>query len=203
MKRLFSIVSTLMLCAGIISGCSWSLEPQKDTEIPADVLFFTNANLEFFFLDGEGNDLVAIDSVDTYPVAYPEKVTQEIFRLATEKVDVTTINNRDYSVYTSGHNWLSYNSDEKHVSFGTHMWGKTVKTGYTEYLSINGTMDSLTVSYKYVTAADDVMISDGSWAVKVMSVQYNGVEVFLNNENGKVFIEKPSREQTIVKVGRR
>jgi len=203
MKRLFSIVGTLALCAMIVSGCNWSLDPEQDTTIPEDVLFFTNANLEFFFLDGEGNDLVDIDEVDTYPVAYPERVTADIIREATEKVDVTTINNREYSVYTGGHNWLSFDSDEGNVSFGTHMWGKTVKTRYTQYLSVDGTLDSLTVTYKYLTAADDVRISGGGWTVQVQSIQYNGVEVFVNNENGKVFIEKPSREQTIVKVGQR
>ena len=201
MKRLISIVCTLALCAGFVSSCSWSLDPQKDTQIPEGVLFYTNANLEFYFLDGEGNDLVDLDDVDTYPVSYPERVTLDIFREATGKIDAATINNKTYSVYTSGHNWLTFDETEKHVSFGTHYWGKTVKTGYTEYLYVNGSLDSLTVSYQYLTSADDVRIEGGSWAVKVQSIRYNGQEIFTNNESGKVFIEKPSRDQTIVRVG--
>ena len=37
--------------------------------------------------------------------------------------------------------------------------------------------------------------------VQITSVKYNGVEVFEGNENGKVFVRKPSQGETTVTVG--
>lgn len=203
MKRLLSLACTLALCASLVSGCEWFNVPDQDTTIPEGVLFFTNANLVFYFVDGEGNDLVDILDQETYPVVYPDKVSGNFLRDAVANPEAATVGSKVYKVYTSGHNWLFEDDEEKLTAFGTHMWGKTVELSYTEYVYLQGAMDSICVDYRYVTDSSDARVVGGGWAVDVMSVRYNGVEIFSGNENGKVFIEKPSRDETVVKVSRR
>lgn len=203
MKRLLSLACTLALCASLVSGCDWFNDADKDTTIPEGVLFFTNANLVFYFVDGEGNDLVDILNQETFPVVYPEQVSGNFLREVVLNAEAATVGSKVYKVYTSGHNWLYEDDEEGHIAFGTHMWGKTVELSYTEYVYVDGAMDSICVDYRYVTDSADARVAGGGWAVDVMSVRYNEVEVFAGNENGKVFIEKPSRDETVVKVSRR
>ena len=66
----------------------------------------------------------------------------------------------------------------------------------------NAAPDSLKVKYKYVTGKDDPNL-EGTWGVNVTSLRYGDVEVLEGNENGKVFIVKPSHGETTVKVGSR
>ena len=203
MKRFISLFLTLALGAAMVSSCEWFVDPNKDKTIPEGVLFFTNANLVFYFVDGEGNDLVDIYKNETFPVVYPDKVSGSFLPEAVTNPEAATVGSHVYKVYTSGHNWLYEDETERRPAFGTHMWGRTVETTFTEYVYIAGAVDSMTIAYKYVTDSADARVVGGGWAVDIESVRYNGVEVFLGNENGKVFIEKPSRNETVVKLGRR
>ena len=88
------------------------------------------------------------------------------------------------------------------IPFQTYLWGKTINTDAKIYVygSQNAAADSLQIKYKYTTAADNPDL-EGTWGVDVLSIKYNEVEVFENNETGKVFIVKPSQGETSVKVG--
>ena len=203
MNKHLHLFVILALCAGLLSGCDWFEEPKSDDTIPTGVTFYTNANLGFFFLDGEGNDLVDMQEPATYPVLSATKIGSRALEEAVGGTETYQDNGRSYTLYANSHNWLFKDEGENLTCFGSHLWGRTVEAEYTSYVYAAGGMDSITVSYKYLTANDGVRIDGGGWAVEVESVLYNGVEVFKNNENGKVFIQKPSREETVVKVGRR
>ena len=201
MKRLFSLITILAVGAGLLTGCNWFDEPEYNTEIPEGVVYYTPVNLTFYFEDGEGNDLVDMDDEETYPVVYPGIVTGSFLRDLTSRVDVVVQGGTSYSVYADSHNWL-YNDVTLHrTAFGTHVWGKTLETEYKSYVYIAGGMDSLTVAFKYVTSNDpDVHIAGGGWAVEVQSVKYNEKEVLNGNKEGKVYIRKPSPEESIISV---
>ena len=195
---------TLALGAGLLTGCEFFNDPSGNGEIPEGLTFFTGANLSFYFVDGEGKDMIVFTDETTYPVVWSQKLVNErALQEMVYHVDQVYQDDRDYRVYANSHNWVSYDPDVKLNALGAHLWGKTLEKQYTSYVHIgDGIIDSLTVAYKYLTSADDVQIQGGSWAVEIESIRYNGVEVMLGNENGKVFIQKPSRDETVVHIGR-
>ena len=89
-------------------------------------------------------------------------------------------------------------------AFQSYMWGHTPDSEFTMlvFAGQNAAPDSLKVKYKYVTGKDDPNL-EGTWGVNVTSLRYGDVEVLEGNENGKVFIVKPSHGETTVKVGSR
>ena len=103
-------------------------------------------------------------------------------------------------LYNDGANSLFRENEESLWRFQSFVWGRTVEPVGKTFLSLKSGMDSLSVSFKYLSAAE-ANINGGTWAVDVESVKYNDVEVFVGNENGKVFVQKPSHGGTIVKVG--
>ena len=203
MKKHLSLIALLALCAGLLTGCDIFNNPESDTEIPVGVTYYTGANISFYFVDGEGNDLVDIDDDTTYPVVWSRLILDESYlQELSSHVDQYHQDGKDYFVYANGHNWLSFDSGERLNTLGTHLWGVTVEKENKTYVHVAGGVDSMNVTCRYLTAADGVQIQGGGWAVEVESVRYNGVEILAGNENGKVFIQKPSRNETIVRVGR-
>ena len=201
MKRLLSLTVVLAACAGLLTGCEWFDEPNYNTEIPEGMIYYTPVNLSFYFEDADGNDLVDLDNPETYPVVYPGKVTPSFVRDLTSKVTALIEEGIPYSLYANDHNWLFNDMEMRRVCFGTHVWGRTVEPEYTSYVYVGGGMDSLTVSFKYITANDpDVHIDGGGWAVEVQSVKYNTVEVLNGNKEGKVYVRKPSPDETAVRI---
>ena len=201
MKRLLSLMIVLALFAGLVSSCDWFLESNGETEIPEGVMFYTSSNLMFYFETVEGNEgheLIDINNPETYPIAFYNYLDSISRWEAASKVDIVSQEGMDYYVYNGGHNWV-FEQDGR-VCFGTHVWGRTKDAEYTCYLYVGGGRDSLTVSYKYLTAKDDVQISGGSWAVLPESVKYNEKEVLQNNKDGKVFVSKPSRDVSYVSI---
>ena len=201
MKRILTLAFVLSAFAGLLAGCDWFEEPNYKTEIPEGMLYTTQMNLTFFFEDAEGNDLVNLDDPETYPVVYPGKVAPSFLRDLTANPTTVVQGGIPYSLYAEGHNWLSNDLTLHRNGFGTHVWGRTVEPEFVSYVYVGGGMDSLTVAFKYVTSDDPgVHISGGGWAVEVESIKYNTVEVLNGNKEGKVFIRKPSPDESVVSV---
>jgi len=203
MKSLFHLILSLAILTGMASACSsFDPEPSRDT-VPGGVSFYTNVQgLTFFYVDTDGNDLVDNDERTSWPLAFPQKVELTVRESALQRASTTTTTDgRLYFIYNDNCNAISQDAETGLWGFTTYLWGRTVEPEYTMYVYAAGGLDSLQVAYTYLTASES-NASGGSWSVRVDSVKYDGVEVLVGNENGKVFIQKPSREETVVKVGR-
>ncbi|MBR1538934.1 MAG: hypothetical protein IJ636_05445 [Bacteroidales bacterium] len=204
MKTLFRLFLTLFAGLTLTVGCIDFFLPE-DENLPQGVVFYTTVQgLSFFFVDGDGNDLVDFDDKTTWPQAYPQKVGDATRVVAVERVEMTAREDgRVFYIYNDNCNALAKDLDTRLWSFTTYFWGRTPEPEYTTYFYAGGGLDSLKVSFSYLSGSNnDNTPSAPGWGVKVDSVKYNGVEVMVGNETGKVFIQKPSRDQTVVKVGR-
>ncbi len=202
MKKLLVLFLTLGVLSSVVSACMGDLGPAGEKGIPAGVSFYTSAQgLQFFFVDEDGNDLVDLDERHSWPLAFPQKVestTREsaITRATTEAHS----DGRVFYVYNDNCNALCKDYDSGLYGFSTYLWGRTVEPEYTTYIYKGSSIDSLNVSYTYHEAQAG-QAGGNSWMVQITSVKYNGVEVFEGNENGKVFVRKPSQGETTVTVG--
>ena len=196
---------TLLAFAVLAAGCSW-FNAVEEGKIPQGVIFYAGCPVVFYFLDEDGNDLVDESRVDTYPLVFRLHAGEEARSQARESIQsiVQALDGvrTEFFVYNGGSNWFWKDSQEQLCAFQSYMWGKTQNPDFMMYVYAGpGEPDSLQVKYKYLTEADNPKI-DG-WGVDVISVTYNGVEVLENNENGKVFVTKPSHGKTSVKTGSR
>lgn len=200
MKRLIRLVLVLTACLVLSPACNSFIGPVND-DIPEGMIFYTNVQgLTFFFVDGDGNDLVDYDDKTTWPLASPDKMEPASRQMAVERVEMTAREDgKVFYIYNDNCNAIAKDLDTRHWGFTTYLWGRTLEPEFTTYIYAGGGLDSLRVGFDYLRAGET---GGTGWGVQVNSVRYNGVEVFLGNENGKVFIQKPSQEQTIVKVGR-
>ena len=109
---------------------------------------------------------------------------------------------RVYYIYNDNCNALSNDYETNRWGFTTYFWGKTRQPQYNTYLyRPDGGLDTLVVSYIYLSS-DEGTLEDGvGWAVTIQSVKYNGIEIFDGNKNGKVYIQKPSQGDVVVKIG--
>ena len=200
-KSVFRAFLTLCLAVLCVTACEW-FNAVDDGKIPQGVIFYTGCPVVFYFVDEDGGDLVDTDQPSTYPTVFRVPAYEDDRDKARQSIQTIHQSGVDYYVYNEGSNWLWEDSDTQRIAFQTYMWGKTVNPDaklfvyYKQYTE----PDSLQVTYKYVTADDDPALQ-GSWGVDVTSLKYNGVEVLVGNENGKVFIRKPSHGETTVKVG--
>ena len=198
MKKLLVLFLILGVLTSVVSGCI-DAGPSHESGIPAGVSFYTSAQgLQFFFIDEEGKDLVNLDERLSWPLAFPQKVeatTREsaISRASTEAHS----DGRVFYVYNDNCNALCKDYETGLYGFSTYLWGRTVEPEYTTYIYKGSSIDSLNVTYTY----HEAQASGASWMVQIMSVKYNGTEVFEGNQNGKVFVRKPSQGETTVMVG--
>ena len=200
MKRSLFLTAAVLSCLWLTAGCDIFEIPQTDSEIPENVGFYTYANLFFYFVDENGDDLITFEDKSTWPLTFPRKAGEEERAMAFESMSATTREVGTVYLYNGESNSLVQDAELSLWRFQTFFWGRTKETEYNTYLYMHGDVDSLTVSYRYLTAAETQAVG-GSWAVNIESVKYNGVEIADGNENGKVFVQKPSQGGTIVKVG--
>lgn len=206
MKKMIFGVLAVIACAFLSVSCSDLFKPQTPSgEIPENTMFYTNVQgLSFYFVDGEGNELVSLTERSTWPLAAPEQLSAEKRATAVEHCSQTARSDgRVYYIYNDNCNAICEDYETKRWGFTTYFWGKTRLPEYTTYVyRPDGGLDSIRVQYKYLSSDEGTLSSSLGWAVNVESVKYNGVEVFNGNENGKVFIQKPSQGDVVVKVGR-
>jgi len=202
MKRMFQLFLALSAAAVLSLSCSglFDFDTPEET-VPRGISFYTNVQgLTFYFVDADGNDLIDNDERTTWPLSFPEKVEATTRESALRNASAsTTADGHLYYLYNENSNLISRDEGLALWGFSTYLWGRTVEPQYTMFVYAGGGIDSLQVAYTYLSASEGT-ISSG-WGVRVDSVKYNGVEVLVNNDNGKVFIQKPSQNETVVKVG--
>ena len=202
--RVFALLCLTVLC---VTGCDW-FNAVDDGKIPQGVMFYTGCPVDFFFIDEDGNDLVDAQQARTYPLAFQyyadeDARVQAVMQIQTVTQRVDGVPTEVYS-YNGGSNWIWKDNQEGLHAFRSYLWGKTPNTEFMMlvYTPQNATPDSLKLKYKYLTGKEDPKL-EGTWGVEVTSIRYKDVEVLEGNENGKVFIVKPSHGETTVKVGSR
>ena len=202
MKRVLYCVIVLALYAGLASGCDWMFGDQpKDGEIPENVSFYTGCPFYFFFVDENGDSIIDIDDSSTYPVAFRGAATEAACEHARATVQPYEKDGEKLFLYNNSSNSLQWVEEEQMYAFQTFFYGETPQLTYTFPVYWGDDYDTITVGFKYVTTADKVEISGASWAVDVISVLYNDVDILTGNINGKVFVEKPSQGgETVVKI---
>ncbi len=202
MKRILFLLIVLASYAGLTAGCNWLFpEENNDGTVPENVNFYTGCPLTFYYADENGASPINIETPDTYPVAFRGAVPESTCEIARANVQVYEKDGEVLYVYNGGSNSLLWSEEDQLYGFQTWFYGVTPQVTYSFPIYIGNDIDTLKVGYKYLTTADDVQISGASWAVDVESVTYNGVEVLVGNINGKVFIEKPSQGETVVRIG--
>ena len=203
MKRYF-MATALLVAALLASGCDWWFgEEEKDVTIPENVSFYTGCPLSFYFVDENGNTLVNIDDTKTYPIAFRGTASEAAIQQGRSSIQTYVNEGTTLYVYNDGSNSLYWIAADQQYRFQCFFWGLTPEENFSFpiYFGNGDEYDVVTVTYRYVTTADNVQIQGASWAVDVVSVKYNGVEVLVGNENGKVYVVKPSQGATAVKIG--
>ena len=204
MKRLLHLIPVLATLSLLSAGCMAFVDPQNGGTVPVGQAFYTNVQgLTFYFVDAEGKDRINFDNRSTWPLAYPEAVDITVRESAVLRVNTNARSDGAvFYIYNDNCNALCQDYESKLWGFSTYFWGRTPEPEYTTlFYEPGGAVDSVKVKYTYLDGSDGSYVGSG-WAVKVNSVKYNDVEVFDGNENGKVFIQKPSQGETVVKVGR-
>ena len=204
MKKICFWTVILLGISLLISGCDWWLDTNPDDgKIPENVNFYTGCPLAFYFVDENGNTLVDINDAETYPISFRGAASESAIQRGRTNIQTYEQEGVKLYVYNDGANSLCWIEEDQQFRFQSYFWGVTPQDSYTfpVYVGSDGLYDKLTVGYKYVTTADKVQISGATWAVDVVSVKYNDVEVFVGNENGKVYIVKPSQGETTIKIG--
>lgn len=202
MKKIRLLMFAMLLCPLFLAaGCNWLFNDDSDG-IPVGMLFYTGCPLSFYYVDEHGNDQIDLQNPATFPTAFRVPVAPFVREEAVGSLTETSLDGATYYLYNSGSNSLREDAGPRYA-FQTYLWGKTLDPDYTMYVYTGDSKDSLKVSYRYLRASEsDGLPSGASWGVEVTSICYNEVEVFQNNENGKVFIEKPSQGgETVVHVG--
>lgn len=204
MKKVLSWMLLLAVCTGMTASCiDWGSK-NPSGEIPVGVIFYTTVpGLTFFFVDEEGKDLVSLADRLSWPIASPEEMSAEQRSLAVEQCTQSPRSDGlVYYIYNDKFNAICQDYETKLWGFSTYLWGKTREPERTTYLyRPDGSLDKLQVTYEYLSS-DEGTFDGVGWAVNILSVKYNGIEVFDGNETGKVFIQKPSQGDIVVKVGR-
>ena len=202
MKKSIYLLLTLGVLSGLFSACSDFFLPENQNGIPEGVIFYTTAQgLSFYFVDEDGNDMVTLEDRTTWPLAFPQKMEASTREAAVARADAEARSDgRVFYIYNDNCNAICQDFENRRYGFSTYLWGRTIEPEYTTYLYIGNSLDSLKVGFNYHQAQES-QTSGASWLVEINSVKYNGVEVFTGNKNGKVFVQKPSQGETVVKVG--
>ena len=202
MKKIYTCMALFAAVLLMAAGCDLFLDHIAEEDgIPEGVSFYTGCPISMYFVDENGNDLVTIGNTSTYPTAFSGPVFEEAIERAVSNAQEYTTDEGVVLLYNNTSNTLWNDPSEGKIRFQTFFWGVTPELTHLMPVYLGSSVDTLTVGYKYVTASDKVQITGASWAVDIISVHYNGVDVLLNNTTGKVFIEKPSQGGTIVHVG--
>ena len=200
MKKSVVLSSLCALLALFASSCNIFGPDDDGGGIPDGTVFNTTIpGLKLYFVDEDGGSIVDMEDKSTWPLLYPTETPASVFEESLVVNDVHESGEVKSILYNNSTNSLASAYGEDYPRFQTLIWGKTVEPEFRMFVYVAGTCDILTVGYKYTNLSSDP--EKGSWGVEIASVRYNDTEVFNGNENGKVYVIKPSQGEAIVKIG--
>ena len=197
MKRVLAL-SLICIAALASTACGSIWGDDNGGQVPDGTLFYTDCPLWIYFVDENGNDRVCLDSLYSIPTAFQLQVPQSTRVSAASSFQKVTFEQGEYYILNNSTNFMREDNELNLLCFQTYLWGKTPYKEFPTYMYQGDDEFTLKVSFEYLN-----QVSDGvSWGVRITSVLLNDTEVFNGNENGKVFVVKPSQGGDIsVRVG--
>lgn len=182
----FGVLLLIVMTFGV-SGCNGDDEERWVDSIEDGGPFQAGHAVRFYYIDGEGNDLIDPDDLSTLPV------TSESL-LPTPPAAPTELISNCY--YNDGKNDIWYDEWEGLYSFYTCDLGDSRYRDGTFYVYFKGEADEMKVQHEYLNKRS----ADGSYISSVVSWWVNGDLVYSKEEGvirKKVFIRKADGKTTI------
>lgn len=206
-NSLFRTLLLLLLCSISFVSCNtYLLDEKKDNEeeqpeeewynfIPDGNKFSRANTLRFYYLDENGNDLIAPNDLKTYPVSWSEELVNPLERTYDNIADA------DYNTirYNGNHNWIYYDNQEQLYYCTMTAYGDAKQSSFSFPVYVQGDTDRIDITYKYTVKG----VIGGEYWGKIVSWQYNGTHVYSDDDehDKKVFIKKHDGK-TIVSLTR-
>lgn len=164
MKKIW--LSSLCLATAIFSFLS---SCKDDEESDQDYGFVTYAGFGMRFVDGNGNDLVDMNNMSTYPIIRPSIISSDSVKTIMANMD---------SVWYYGSSDLLYDGNRMEIDkrdsgtyISPYIYGD--HSGVTNnYIYVNGDIDTIQVHWTYPT---DCIGS--SYCAEITNLTYNGVVI--------------------------
>jgi len=189
--KTFRTLGILLISIFAISFISCSDDDEEDDDYPYDHIkgggTFLRANdLRFYYIDGDGNDLLDPQDLSSLPVSYNnnEKLPEAI------KVPDDLKNGG----YNGNHNGVYLDSELGLHYMMSSAYGDMEKSTYTFYIGYKDEFDKMDVTYRYT----DKNVIGGKYHAKIISWKFNGVHVYTDDDGGdkKVFVKKANGQTT-------
>lgn len=138
--------------------------------------FTTFAGLGMRFVDGNGNDLIDIDDMTTYPIIRPFILSSDSLKYILANMDSLHYGYNEYyknNEFPYDGNGMQISKRDNGIFISPFIYGN--RNGFTDnYLYVNGDIDTLRASWTYYSDEDCV---GGSYCAKLTKLTYNGVVI--------------------------
>ena len=162
-KFFFNGISLLVLTLNVFISCDNSDEDSVNYlyTVPEEMAFTTISTVEFRFVDGQGNDLIDINDMSTYPF-----IRNTI--ISPDSVDKVLQNMDGYPSSYDGCR-MSLNKTENGIVVSPFLYGDN-KGVTNNYVYINGEFDTIQAHWVYTT--EDVV--GAKYYAELVYMTYNG-----------------------------
>lgn len=128
------------------------------------------------FVDVNGNDIVDINDMTTYPIIRPSILSSDSIKTILANMDSLYYGYNEYyknNVFLYDGNGMEISKRDSGIFISPFIYGN--HDGYTDnYLYVNGDIDTLRASWTYSYSPDCV---GGSYCSKLTKLTYNGVVI--------------------------
>lgn len=157
---------------GLFSSC----DKEENNQMTDDHGFITFAGVGMRFVDGNGNDLINIDDMTTYPIIRPSIINSDSIKTILANMDSLYYGYNEYyrtNVFLYDGNRMEISKRDTGIFISPDIYGN--HNGYTDnYLYVNGDIDTLRASWTYSYSPDCV---GGSYCSKLTKLTYNGIVI--------------------------
>lgn len=155
-------------------GLFTSCDKEDNNQPLEDQGFVTFAGVGMRFVDGNGNDLINIDDMTTYPIIRPSIINSDSIKTILANMDSLYYGYNEYyrtNVFLYDGNRMEISKRDTGIFISPDIYGN--HEGFTNnYLYVNGDIDTLRASWAYSYSPDCV---GGSYCAKLTKLTYNGV----------------------------
>lgn len=151
-------------------GLFTSCDKEDNNQPLEDHGFVTFAGLGMRFVDVNGNDIVDINDMTTYPIIRPSILSSDSIKTILANMDSLYYG---YNEFLYDGNRMNIDKRDSGIFISPFIYGN--HDGYTDnYLYVNGDIDTLRASWTYYNSDDCV---GGSYCSKLTKLTYNGIVI--------------------------
>lgn len=151
-------------------GLFTSCDKEDNNQPLEDHGFVTFAGLGMRFVDVNGNDIVDINDMTTYPIIRPSILSSDSIKNILANMDSLYYG---YNEFLYDGNRMNIDKRDSGIFISPFIYGN--HDGYTDnYLYVNGDIDTLRASWTYYNSDDCV---GGSYCSKLTKLTYNGIVI--------------------------